>query len=218
MSMKVRLGKLIKTTFDPGERFDRAQVDRWNESGVLTDDGTPYATSPLERLLYRDLPDAGLIRKVGRSEWMRLHLPDFDMSDTSFRGGYRREVGGSHKRKKPSTYDGRMAALRDQHGETLRLAGEGVCGLCGRKRLDCLADIHVDHHVPRAHGGADELGNLHAVCSTCNARKGTGTWDDAVRRIEEAGVPVVKAAAARANRAGLMAGCRVPEDWLATGG
>ena len=214
MSMMVRLGKIIHTTYHPGDRFTRAQVDRWNNTGLLTDDGSPYAEGPLRRLLYRNLPDAGLIKLTGRGEWTRLYLPDFDMSDMSFRGGFKRPVGGRHQRA-PKTYAGRQARLREDHGDALRRVQGGFCGLCGRQRVDCLADLHVEHLEPISGGGEDGIGNVYAACSTCNQIKHTGTWDEAVDRIEAAGIPVDRKAALKAMKSGLMIGQRVPESWLA---
>lgn len=41
----------------------------------------------------------------------------------------------------------------------------GVCHYCGD------AATHVDHIVPRALGGTDDLGNLIAACRACNLHK-----------------------------------------------
>lgn len=45
-----------------------------------------------------------------------------------------------------------------------------VCGLCG----DDVAsdDVHIDHILPVAHGGGDQLDNLQVAHSLCNIRKG----------------------------------------------
>lgn len=41
------------------------------------------------------------------------------------------------------------------------------CGICGRPILDP-ADCDVDHIVPVAHGGTDDLGNLRLTHASCN--------------------------------------------------
>lgn len=46
-----------------------------------------------------------------------------------------------------------------------------ACRYCGRGEPD--VQLHVDHIVPRAEGGTDDLGNLITSCSTCNLGKGT---------------------------------------------
>ena len=45
----------------------------------------------------------------------------------------------------------------------------GVCVGCGAKSSE--ARLHVDHIVPRSHGGKTEPGNLQALCEQCNTRK-----------------------------------------------
>lgn len=56
------------------------------------------------------------------------------------------------------------------------------CTYCGRhvSQLDPeLSEyIHVDHIVPVARGGTDDLENLVCSCSTCNLGKGAGQTDD----------------------------------------
>jgi 5-methylcytosine-specific restriction protein A len=48
----------------------------------------------------------------------------------------------------------RMVLARDRH----------VCLLCGGRARE------VDHIVPRAHGGGDELSNLRSLCRACHRR------------------------------------------------
>lgn len=54
---------------------------------------------------------------------------------------------------------------------------EGKCLHCGRKlwlRLDGepISRATIEHIVPRAHGGGDELTNLGIACARCNHGKG----------------------------------------------
>lgn len=54
------------------------------------------------------------------------------------------------------------------------------CVVCGSPAT------HVDHIVPKAAGGSDELSNLQAMCATHNLKKGSKTvvrgtyWDKAM--------------------------------------
>jgi hypothetical protein len=55
-----------------------------------------------------------------------------------------------------------------------------VCSLCGkgvgkfveRKFLDEIPCAHVDHILPRARGGQNNLSNLRILCEMCNLSKG----------------------------------------------
>ena len=52
--------------------------------------------------------------------------------------------------------------------QVLKSAG-GRCELCGASSRDI--QIDVDHIIPRAKGGSNEIDNLQALCRTCNAQK-----------------------------------------------
>ena len=48
------------------------------------------------------------------------------------------------------------------------------CEYCQRRQADSpLMTLHIEHVVPRKHGGDDALDNLAAACSECNLRKGS---------------------------------------------
>lgn len=57
-----------------------------------------------------------------------------------------------------------------------------TCAYCGRTPPEVL--LHVDHVVPRAAGGSDDIANLVTSCDTCNLGKGP-------RMLEEGTAPVV---------------------------
>ena len=82
----------------------------------------------------------------------------------------------------------RLAAYIDQHGDGIwghRGIADGYvpgsvryevlkrakhrCELCGAHEAQ--AALHVDHIIPRAKGGSDELSNFQALCITCNTNK-----------------------------------------------
>jgi 5-methylcytosine-specific restriction endonuclease McrA len=44
------------------------------------------------------------------------------------------------------------------------------CQGCGRGRTETV--LQVDHIIPLAKGGSNDLSNLQTLCQTCNGRKG----------------------------------------------
>lgn len=51
----------------------------------------------------------------------------------------------------------------------------GRCFYCGS---DPGADLTLDHLVPRSRGGTDSLANLLPACKSCNAEKGSRTFEE----------------------------------------
>ena len=47
-----------------------------------------------------------------------------------------------------------------------------ICGICGVVLSEYESDIHIDHKIPLARGGGNEVDNLHAVHRRCNLAKG----------------------------------------------
>ncbi len=48
------------------------------------------------------------------------------------------------------------------------------CEYCRLRQADSpLASLHIEHVVPKVHGGSDELRNLALACIDCNLHKGT---------------------------------------------
>ena len=51
---------------------------------------------------------------------------------------------------------------------------QNACEYCGLHQDDSpLAALHVEHIIPRIHGGTDDLDNLALACIDCNLHKGT---------------------------------------------
>jgi 5-methylcytosine-specific restriction endonuclease McrA len=58
-----------------------------------------------------------------------------------------------------------QAAVRERAGQR--------CEYCGLDQADSpLASLHIEHIIPRIHGGTDTLDNLALACIDCNLRKG----------------------------------------------
>ena len=81
---------------------------------------------------------------------------------------FRRRTARRHcLRCRPPGQSGIRAHLADLIG-----AQRGACGICSKPLPDELDDIHVDHIIPRVHGGTDSVDNLQATHSHCNLSKG----------------------------------------------
>lgn len=53
---------------------------------------------------------------------------------------------------------------------------KSTCRMCGRSKDE--VSLHVDHIVPVAKGGTDEISNLATLCSDCNIGKSDSTFTD----------------------------------------
>ncbi len=62
------------------------------------------------------------------------------------------------------------AATRGQ----VRARAKDSCEYCQLRQDDSpLAALHVEHIIPKVHGGTDDLDNLALACIDCNLHKGT---------------------------------------------
>lgn len=87
-----------------------------------------------------------------------------------------RERGSRHERG----YGAEWERLRAQV-----LERDGYLCMIGRGRGSCTIDAtEVDHIIPKAEGGSDELENLQAVCPTCHRAK---SERDAARQRRDGG-------------------------------
>ena len=56
----------------------------------------------------------------------------------------------------------------------VRERARNACEYCGLHQDDSpLAALHIEHIIPRIHGGSDDLDNLALACLDCNLHKGT---------------------------------------------
>jgi 5-methylcytosine-specific restriction endonuclease McrA len=56
----------------------------------------------------------------------------------------------------------------------VRERAQNTCEYCHLHQDDSpLARLHIEHIVPKSHGGSDDLDNLALACIDCNLHKGT---------------------------------------------
>src|SRR3989442_8421092 len=56
----------------------------------------------------------------------------------------------------------------------VRERAQNACEYCHLHQDDSpLAALHVEHIIPRIHGGSDDIDNLALACIDCNLHKGT---------------------------------------------
>ena|SRR5882724_6209712 len=56
----------------------------------------------------------------------------------------------------------------------VRERGANICEYCELRQEDSpLAALHIEHIIPKVHGGSDELDNLALASVDCNLHKGT---------------------------------------------
>ena len=58
--------------------------------------------------------------------------------------------------------------------QAVRERSSNACEYCGLLQEDSLlAALHVEHIIPKKHGGVDDLENLALACVDCNLHKGS---------------------------------------------
>ena len=65
----------------------------------------------------------------------------------------------------------RMSALRKR----VEMRAGGRCEYCRAPQAACGYRFHLEHIVPAAEGGSDEIGNRALACAACNLAKGDRT-------------------------------------------
>ncbi len=78
--------------------------------------------------------------------------------------------------------------MNERTKNRVRLRASHRCEYCQLYQDDSpLATLHVEHILPKIHGGSDDLSNLALACIDCNLHKGTNLTgiDPLTRRVTE---------------------------------
>ena len=73
---------------------------------------------------------------------------------------------GAYRFEKPISHRVRAQVL-ERNGYTCQMCGASA-GEVDEHNPGRKVRLHIGHIIDRSHGGPDELGNLRALCSTCN--------------------------------------------------
>jgi hypothetical protein len=154
-------GQII-TNLDEGNVIWAAPPKDWNGGEWATDD-VYFTHKRCDNLLRRHFQEAGNLRTF----WEELRLfPVQLMYNLGMRPAAR------------AAYDTRLRiSIREsipRTGLALRFyvfkRDNYRCQICGRAATDGIT-LEIDHKVPRAKGGTDELSNLWTLCFDCNRGK-----------------------------------------------
>lgn len=99
-------------------------------------------------------------------------LPNGRIKDDAKAEFIERAIGGAptHEHLALATPTHRMTRLSEDKRISIEEAQNYRCALCGRL-LDKEAEPNVDHIIPLALGGIDEIGNFQLLCRKCNQGK-----------------------------------------------
>lgn len=79
--------------------------------------------------------------------------------------------------------DKKSRTLKQKYGEALYHQANCRCQLCGREIT--YQDATVDHIIPKAMGGVNDVSNLQIACLACNQLKGSVLPDSFMQRVSD---------------------------------
>jgi 5-methylcytosine-specific restriction endonuclease McrA len=151
-----------------------------------------YPSCKACRLTYGEAHRADL--RAYNVRWRAEHPDRMDAAVRRWQENNRERALGIARQWKRDNWDRVLAYKRlrgseDAHRRRARQVGSGgsyttaewlaLCAAYGNRCLACGAagPLTVDHIVPLASGGGNDIGNIQPLCGTCNCSKGTKTID-----------------------------------------
>jgi len=106
-----------------------------------------------------------------RKAWRETHRAEVAEQSRQYRLTHPAErLANHHRRKARKLGNGGSYTAEEWLAACASWGGKCLC--CGAAR-----ELTVDHVVPLARGGRNDIGNLQLLCQACNRRKGTQTID-----------------------------------------
>ena len=152
----------------------------------LSPDGKSYTCKECERLQsresYKRRKEKGLIDKTDTAkEIRRQYSKDYYRDKREERLEYYRKYRNSERGRSVYREGAKRRDQRknDQQGDKYQrwevikrdtVDGKLICQLCN-KPIERVRDVHIDHIVPIASGGIDQLDNVRCVHQTCNLER-----------------------------------------------
>ena len=157
----------------------------WNIAVLKWKEGYNMAYVLTNGSHYIKMTDTGAVTKTDNIKEARVYLTT-EKAKERMRKAPRKTKGyyildiGTHS--KYYVAKGRIKFPKEVR-EMLYHNADGRCVLCGRKIL--YDDVSLDHVIPLAMGGADDISNVQITCRACNLFKGSVLPSDFVDRVTE---------------------------------
>lgn len=132
---------------------------------------TGYEVRQVQRII-ADLAETGILVLRGQHPEYATNIWDIDEEMLPKLPGFTYEVGGTTAKSRKRNW-----MLRDRAIQTYGIlsARDGFrCRVPGCRN----ENLEIDHIIPRARGGTDDLDNLQLLCADHNTRKNARPWDD----------------------------------------
>lgn len=109
-------------------------------------------------------------------DWQRNNHDNLRKYQKEYYQGWRQKNRERESERQQKRYQQLGGHSHRRAWPDLLLRDGPVCGICGEHLDPIHENFHVDHIVPAAHGGTNDLSNLQLAHPACNIRK-KDKWD-----------------------------------------